>query len=172
MLIKEIWGGTVLTLSGTELTLGGGELTLGGRELNLWGLWNCVPCIRYRCKYRWTGILYLSTRITHVFTTSIYYVLNVENSPNLSEWEWTCYQLIIISPYYITMKSTSFNHWNWGLLRTSKCHHKRRFLSGPQAYWVVTLAQYFDRPPNTNLYNVHWFSKAPSFSDWIRYFSL
>ena len=41
---------------------------------------------------------------THVFTTSIYCGLNVENSPNLSMRVTTCDQLFLISPYYITMK--------------------------------------------------------------------
>ena len=56
---------------------------------------------------------------SHVFATSIYYGLNVENSPNLLMRVTTCDQLILISHYYITMKSTCFNHKNRGLLRTS-----------------------------------------------------
>ena len=67
---------------------------------------------------------------SHVFTTSIYYGLNVQNSPNLLMRVTTCDKFILISPYYITMKSICFNHKNWGLLRTRGGPYKWGFLSG------------------------------------------
>ena len=65
---------------------------------------------------------------THVFQPASYCCLQSQHFKYTWDLIRTCDQLVLISPYYITMKSTCFIQPNWVTLRISEGHHKQRLM--------------------------------------------